>query len=216
MTVSLEPAEQTVNEGDEIVVTARLSEASDEDITVTLTASGGTANTDDHGLTMQELTIEAGDLTATFTISTTDDDIYESDETLVLRLSSSAEVERDVSVIRISDNDPIPTLSLEQDNLSVREGSSVTIRARLSNPSAEAILVALAFEGETALLDSDYLLPAELITEIAPGTEIAEFIIRTVDDSVYEPVETAILGLRVIEGECHRGHSDWDAVHNRR
>ena len=59
------------------MVTATLSEASDEDITVTLTASGGTADTDDHGLTMQELTIEAGDLTATFTISTTDDAIYE-------------------------------------------------------------------------------------------------------------------------------------------
>ena len=86
------------------------------------------------------------------------------DETLVLRLSSSAEVERDAdeSVITISDNDPIPTLSLEPDNPSVREGDSVTIRARLSNPSAEAILVALTLEGQTALLDSDYLPPVEL------------------------------------------------------
>ena len=156
MTVSLEPSEQTVAEGDQIEVTARLSETSEDDITVTLTASGGTADTDDHGLTTREsLTIEAGDTTAKFTISTTDDAIYEGDETLVLSLSSSADVERnaDESVITISDNDPIPTLSLELDNLSVREGDSVTIRARLSNVSAEAILVALTLEDGTALPD---------------------------------------------------------------
>ena len=208
LTVSLEPAEQTVAEGADIEVTARLSATSEDDITVTLTASGGTADTDDHGLTMREsLTIAAGELTAMFTISTTDDDIYEGDETLVLSLSSSAEVERNAreSTITISDNDPIPTLSLEQDNLSVREGDSVTIRARLSNTSAEAILVALILEGETALPDSDYLLPDELNTEIAAGTEIAEFIIRTVDDTIYEPVETVMLRLSVIEGNVTEG-----------
>ena len=205
LTVSLEPAEQTVEEGDEIVVTATLSEVSDEDITVTLTASGGTADTDDHGLTMQELTIEAGDLIAIFTISTTDDDIYEPDETLILSLSSSAEIERDVSVITISDNDPIPTLSLEQDNLSVREGSSVTIRARLSNASAETILVALVLEGQTALLDSDFPPPVEFVTEIAPGAEFAEFTFNTIDDSVYEPDETVLLQLVVVEGNVTEG-----------
>ena len=208
LTVSLGPAEQTVNEGDQIVVTVTLSEASDEDITVTLTASGGTADTDDHGLTMQEtLTIAAGDLTAMFTISTTDDAIYEGDETLVLSLSSSAEVERnaDESEITISDNDPIPTLSLEQENLSVREGSSITIRARLSNVSAEAILVALILEGQTALLGSDFPPPVEFSTEIAPGAEFAEFIISTVDDSIYEPVETVLLQLVVVEGNVTEG-----------
>ena len=209
MTVSLEPAEQTVNEGDQIVVTATLSEASDENITVTLTASGGTANTDDHGFTMQELTIEAGDLIATFTISTTDDDIYEPvDETLILSLSlnsnSSAEVERDVSVITISDNDPVPTLSLEP-NPSVREGDSVTIRARLSNVSAEAILVALILEDGTAMLGSDYPPPVEFVTEIAPGAEFGEFIISTIDDTVYEPDETVLLQLIVVEGNVIEG-----------
>ena len=187
------------------MVTATLSEASDTDITITLTASGGTANTDDHGLTMQELTIEAGDLIATFTISTTDDAIYEGDETLVLSLSSSAEVERDVSVITISDNDPIPTLSLEQENLSVREGDSVTIRARLSNVSGEAILVALILEGQTALLGSDFPPPVEFSTEIAPGAEFAEFTFNTIDDSVYEPVETVLLQLVVVEGNVTEG-----------
>ena len=207
LTVSLEPSEQTVEEGDDIEVTARLSETAEDDITVTLTASGGTADTDDHGLTMQELTIEAGDLIAMFTISTTDDAIYEPDETLVLRLSSSAEIERDAdeSVITISDNDPVPTLSLEPNNPSVREGGSITIRARLSNASAEAILVALTLEGVTALPGSDYLLPAELSMEIAPGTEVAEFIIRTVDNSVYEPVETVLLRLSVTEGNVIEG-----------
>ena len=208
LTVSLGPSEQTVDEGDQIEITARLSETSEDDITVTLTASGGTADTDDHGLTTREsLTIEAGDLTAMFTISTTDDAIYETDETLVLSLSSSAEVERDAdeSVITISDNDPIPTLSLELDNPSVREGGAVTVRARLSNVSAEAILVALMLESETALPDSDYLPPAELSAEIAAGTTIAEFTIRTVDDSVYEPVETVLLLLSVIEGNVTEG-----------
>ena len=207
LTVSLEPSEQTVDEGDDIEVTVSLSEASEDDITVTLTASGGTANTDDHGLTMQELTIVAGDLTAMFTISTTDDNIYEGDETLVLSLSSSAEVERnaDESEITISDNDPIPTLSLEMDNLSVREGDSVTIRARLSNPSAETILVALILEGQTALLDSDFPPPVEFSAEIAPGAEFAEFIISTTDDSVYEPIETVLLLLIVIEGNVIEG-----------
>ena len=208
LTVSLGPAEQTVNEGDQIVVTVTLSEVSEDDITVTLTASGGTADTDDHGLTMQEtLTIAAGDETAMFTISTTDDDIYEGDETLVLSLSSSAEVERnaDESEITISDNDPIPTLSLEMDNLSVREGSSVTIRARLSNVSGEAILVALILEGQTALLGSDFPPPVEFSTEIAPGSEFAEFIINTIDDSVYEQDETVLLQLVVVEGNVTEG-----------
>ena len=215
LTVSLGPAEQTVNEGDQIVVTVTLSEASEDDITVTLTASGGTADTDDHGLTMQEtLTIAAGDETAMFTISTTDDAIYEGDETLVLSLSSSAEVERnaDESEITISDNDPIPTLSLEPNNPSVREGDSVTVRARLSNISAEAISVALILEDGTAMLGSDYpppvefvTPPVEFVTEIAPGAEFAEFIISTIDDTVYEPDETVLLLLIVIEGNVIEG-----------
>ena len=207
LTVSLEPSERTVDEGDEIEVTARLSEASDEDITVTLTAFGGTADTDDHGLVMREsLTIEAGDLTAMFTISTTDDNIYEGDETLVLRLSSSADVERNAreSTITIIDNDPVPTLSLEP-NPSGREGGSVTVRARLSNPSAEAILVALTLEDGTAMLDSDYPPPVEFVTEIAPGAEFAEFIISTIDDTVYEPIETVLLQLIVVEGDVIEG-----------
>ena len=207
VTVSLDQSEQTVDEGNDIEVTVSLSETSDQDITVILTASGGTADTDDHGLVMQEMTIEAGDDTAMFTISTTDDNIYEGNETLILRLRSSVDVEsnRRESTITIRDNDPVPTLSLEEDNLSVREGSSVTIRARLSNVSAEAILVALILEGQTAMLGSDFPLPVEFSAEIAPGAEFAEFIISTVDDTIYEPIETVLLLLSVIEGNVTEG-----------
>ena len=207
VTVSLDQSEQTVDEGNDIEVTVSLSEASDQDITVILTASGGTADTDDHGLVMQEMTIEAGDLTARFTISTTDDNSYEGDETLILRLRSSVDVERNAreSTITISDNDPVPTLSLEPNNPSVREGDSVTVRARLSNPSAEAILVALILEDGTAMLGSDYPPPVEFSAEIAPGAEFAEFIISTIDNSVYEPIETVLLQLIVVEGDVIEG-----------
>ena len=55
------------------------------------------------------------------------------------------------------------------------------------------------------MLGSDYPPPVEFVTEIAPGAEFGEFIISTIDDSVYEPIETVLLQLVVVEGNVIEG-----------
>ena len=55
------------------------------------------------------------------------------------------------------------------------------------------------------MLGSDYPPPVEFSAEIAPGAEFAEFIISTIDNSVYEPIETVLLQLIVVEGDVIEG-----------
>ncbi|MEZ6122427.1 MAG: Calx-beta domain-containing protein [Planctomycetaceae bacterium] len=71
----------TVTEGDAATFEVVLSHASHEDIVVAAAAGSGTATAGtDFDASPQNVTIPAGTLSATFTIQTTQDAVYEPDE----------------------------------------------------------------------------------------------------------------------------------------
>lgn len=87
-TVDLSVDSTSINEGKTATVTATLSAATDDDVTINVTI-GGTANgKNDYTLSTTPLTIAAGQTTATLTINASDDTLDEPSETVTVTLGS--------------------------------------------------------------------------------------------------------------------------------
>ena len=109
-TVSLSASPNPVDEGSPVTVTATLSQALADDVTIPLTLTAGTAEPDDHGA-LESVTIAAAATTGTGEVTTTDDADHE-DETFTVALGSlpasvAAGMPSSVEVT-ISDDDPAP------------------------------------------------------------------------------------------------------------
>ncbi|MDE0160647.1 MAG: S8 family serine peptidase [Acidimicrobiaceae bacterium] len=110
---------------------------------------------------LASITIPAGATSATANLATTQDTVYEGDETFTVGLGAMPSgFKRDgVPVtVTIADDDPLPVVTLKSSSATVTEGDSVSITAGLSNPSAEAVTldvgaapVAPAVAGDGAL-----------------------------------------------------------------
>ena len=109
-TVSLSASPNPVDEGSPVTVTATLSQALADDVTIPLTLTAGTAEPDDHGA-LESVTIAAAATTGTGEVTTADDADHE-DETFTVALGSlppsvAAGMPSSVEVT-ISDDDPAP------------------------------------------------------------------------------------------------------------
>ena len=133
--VSLDPLPRQITEGEALTVTARLDRMADVDVTVRLDVC---PEYDPFcapylELSPSEATIPAGELVATFTINTIDDDVYGRDEYVYLDLSIVSP-ERIVGVgegrrgFRLLDNEP--TVSLDYFREQITEGQTLTVGAR--------------------------------------------------------------------------------------
>ena len=88
VTATLRVSELSVSEGDTATLNIELSEATSEDVTLTLTVVGGSADVMvDYEPLLVPVVIRAGVLELTVSIRTIDDDVTEETETLVLELS---------------------------------------------------------------------------------------------------------------------------------
>ena len=108
--VSLSASPNPVDEGSPVMVTATLSSALSSDVTIPLTVTPDTAEAGDHG-TLAGITIPAGGLSASGTITTTaDDDADDERFTVALgALPSGVGLGRPSSVyVEITDDDPEP------------------------------------------------------------------------------------------------------------
>ena len=83
-TVSLSASPNPVDEGSPVTVTATLSEALADDVTIPLTLTAGTAEPDDHGR-LESITIAAASTTGTGEVTTADDADHD-DETFTVAL----------------------------------------------------------------------------------------------------------------------------------
>src|SRR5690606_14659033 len=88
-TVTLNSSATTLEEnGGEVTVTVQLSEATDEDVVVTLALAGAAEQGVDYNATGTQITIPAGETSGEVTISALDDSLDEDDETIVIDISS--------------------------------------------------------------------------------------------------------------------------------
>ncbi|MCR9847018.1 Calx-beta domain-containing protein [Vibrio antiquarius] len=230
-----------VNEGSEAVYTVRLSEAADIDVTVRLSTSTGGTNTAEPGdigaikLTLSDgvtvvtansdgtYTIPAGETDLKLFVPTTDDDVYEGDETFTVAVQGATGVlgtDNALGIIYDGGNGPgpdpdddRPTVSISDAGI-VDEGDIATFTVSLSNASEGTVQVQLTLNPDETEVDDlgslEYNTGAGWVAVPVDGivtvpTMLTEFDVRiaTIDDEVYEGQEdfsVTVTGLGAVQG----------------
>ena len=124
-TVSLSASPDPVDEGSPVTVTATLSQALADDVTIPLTLTAGTAEPDDYGL-LESITIVAGSTTGTGDVTTADDADHD-DETFTVALGSlpSTVVEGAPSSVEVAIRDAGPAPPARPERLVVAPGDEM-------------------------------------------------------------------------------------------
>ena len=182
-------------------MTATLSAASSEDVTVTLVYTGtATGDGTDYTASSATITIAAGSTTGTATITAVSDTLDEEDETVIVDITGvtngTESGTQQVTVI-ITDDDDAPTISV--DNPSVTEGNAgnaaLTFTVTLSAASGKTVTVDYATaDGTATTTDSDYTAVNGTLTFIA-GETTKQISVTVTGDTKQEAGETVLLNL---------------------
>ena len=192
-----------VDEGSSVTVTATLSKALPDPVTIPLTLTPGTAEEGDYG-NLASITIAADALTGTGTIATAKDADYDN-ETFTASLSSlPSEVSEGTPssvLVTITDPDTPPNVSLSANPNQVDEGSSVTVTATLSQVLPNPVTILLTLTPGTAE-EGDYgnLASITIAADALTGTGT----IATVKDADYDN-ETFTVSLGSLPSEVSEG-----------
>ena len=199
----------SVTEGDsgskDLTFTVTLSAASGQQVTVAwadATTGTATSGTDYTAIAGGTLTFTAGTTSRTFDVSVTGDALDESNETVVVSLSTptNATVSNttDTGTGTITDDDDAPTLSI--DSPSVAEGDSgskdLTFTVTLSAASGQQVTVAWADATTgTATSGTDYTAIAGGTLTFTAGTTSRIFDVSVTGDALDESNETVVVAL---------------------
>ena len=197
----LSVANASAFEGSEVIFTVTLSKAATQNVSATWTASletGDTAAAADltDPAATGTVTVTANQTTATFTVAMAQDTTDEDDETFTVTLSdpsSNADLARDPTATgTIADDDPLPTLSVE--DASATEGDPVVFTVTLTPASGKTVTVRWYSEQETginlpaAAPDLDFVSTGGALT-FDPGQTERTIDIATSDDTLDEADE---------------------------
>ena len=218
VTLVLTPASISESSGSSMV-TATLDHASSEATTIVVTASPGSGTAaDDFTQSGTTLTIAAGDMTGTGTVTVTavDNDVHAPNKSVTVSGSAMNDqgVEQPSSqTLTITENDEASTtVTLTVSPASVSEGAAgadrtVTVTATLDAAArTEDAAVTVSVTGDTATAGTDFSAVAPFTVTIEGGetSGTGTFTLAPVDDDRDEPHETvvvtgttAVLGLTV-------------------
>ncbi|KAB2892593.1 MAG: hypothetical protein F9K28_11445, partial [Bacteroidetes bacterium] len=195
-TVSFTAAAQSVNEGTVATITAQLSSASSQAVTVPFTVGGTAGNPADYTISASPLTIAAGNTTATVTVTVVADGVAEPNETVVVTMGTPTNATLGATTVHTLTigAQPLPTVSFTAAAQSVSEGAVATITAQLSSPSSQQVTVPFTLGGTAGMPPADYLINASPLT-IAAGNTTGTITVSVIADGVAEPNETVIVTL---------------------
>ena len=152
-------AQSTMEDAGSVTVTVTLSTVSTQDVSVPFTLSGTASAPDDYTITSSPVTILAGTLSATITVSVVADTTHENDETAILTMGSptnavAGSTSQHTVTIR---NDDLPGIAINESDGSTRviEGGATDTYAvvLLSKPKAD-VAIAVATDGQTTATPS--------------------------------------------------------------
>ena len=185
-----------------VTLTATLSGRTYENTVVVLGFTGTASNSDYLGLT--SIIIPSGDLTGTENLSIVNDTIFETNETIIVDISSvsgggTTENGTQQQTITVTNDDSAPTLTLTSSSSSIDEnGSAFTLTGTLSNPTYQTVTVGILASG-TATLNTDYTLSATTFTISAENTT-GSVTATPSNDSTFEGDETIIIDVSTVSG----------------
>ncbi len=201
--VTLSAAASSISEsGGSVQLTATLSAVTYENVTVNL-AYSGTATSGSDYVGPSSISILAGQMTGSATVTLTDDSLVEGSETLIVDISSvsggtAKESGTQLQTVTITDNEAAPVVTLSAAASSISEsGGSVQLTATLSAVTYENVTVNLAYSG-TAMSGSDYVGPSSI--SILAGQTTGSATITLTDDSLVESSETLIVDISSVSG----------------
>ena len=188
-----------------VTVTATMSggtRADTTEVTVAVGAAGdgATEGTDYTTVNNFTVTIPGGSTTAqaTFTLTPTDDDGVEGDETLSVSGSASGLRTRGTAVTIMDDDGRLSTVpALTVADVSAAEGDSLTFTVRLSLAVSDGLTVTPSFTDGTATSGTDYTENTAALTFTGTAGETKTFRVATTEDAVVEADETFTVGLSV-------------------
>jgi len=188
-------------------ITATLSAASGQPVTVNLALAGTALSGTDYAAFTPDIVIAAGQLTGARTLSASNDVLDEADETVTVAIdtvTNGTETGTQQVVATITDDDVAPTVTLSAAPATIAEtGGSATLTATLSAASGQAVTVSLAFSG-TAASPGDYTASASAIT-IAAGATSGSITLSSVADGSNESNETIVVDVTSVTNGTESG-----------
>ena len=203
--VRLSTATQTVSESaGEVTVEVQLTGTAGATVSVPYMVSGtATGGGMDHNLASGTFQIPVGSLSDSVTFQTTDDGLFEEDETVIVSLGVPVNATLGTpsqQTITILDNDDPPEIAFSTVSYSIGEsGGAATIAVTLTGPTALAATVEYATTDGTATSGEDYQAASGTLT-FAPGVTSQTFSVPILDDDLYEGDETVNLSLGGVTG----------------
>lgn len=204
-TVSLGASPTTISEsGGVSTVTATLSGASSQDVTVNLTFGGTATNITNYTRSSTVILIPAGSTTGTMTITGVNDGRYNNDLTVIPTLGSITNATAgspSSDIITITNVNPAPSAALSVDTASISENGGVaTVTATLSTVSGLNTRVNFSFGG-TAVDGVNYtpsgsfiLIPAGFLTGTISVTGINEGLYHNPNLTVIPTISSVVNG----------------------
>ena len=193
------------------VVTATLSETATTATTISFNLVGSATNGNDYSLNRSSITIPAGQLSESITISALDDNINDDGETVVVDLAqvsggdNAQESGTQQKIITITDNEGAPSVTLSKDLDNVTEGGDLTLTVRLSSVATTSSTVVLNAINGTAPVATegvgfDYYFVSSPIITIAAGQLSDNITIRTRNDLIDDNAETITVEISSVSG----------------
>jgi hypothetical protein len=202
-TVTLSSSTASVNEnGGTATITATLSAASYQNVTVNLAYSGDATYGTDYTMTGggTPITITAGNTTGSLTLTSTTDAVDELDESATIDISSvtngTENGTQQVTVTLLDNNGATVQLTPAPASPIAENGGTSTVTATLSASQAFTVTVYLDFTG-TATYGTDYTVSGTYIT-IPAGSTTGTITITGLDDSLNEANETVIATISAV------------------
>ena len=180
------------------IVTVSLSAATGRTITADFSTSGITATSGvDFTATSGSLSFGPGVTTQTISVPIVGDTLNENSETFqVFLLNATNASIGSSSLVRILNDDPLPSLSIS--DVSVTEGNSGTVNAvfnvSLSTASGRGLSVGYATANGTASAPSDYTATSGRLN-FNVGETVKTITVQVLGDTVAEPDETFFVNL---------------------
>ena len=200
--VDLSLSSSSVSEGTSkatVTVTAAFSSsvtyAANKTVTVSVGGSGtATSGTDYTAVSDFDITIAKGDTSSTgsFTLTPTDDQVFEGDETVVVSGTSTGLTVNDDTLTITENDDAAVTIA----DASADEGDTITFTVTLDKAVQGGLTVTPSFTNGTAA-DTDYTANTAALTFTGTAGETQSFKVATAEDAVVEGDETFTVGLTV-------------------
>lgn len=206
-TVQFSQTDFSVSEsGVTAIMTATLSVASGQAVTVDVASSNETAVVDnDYEQVAETITFAPGESSQTISLTVLEDLVEESAETVLLTLSNPVNATLGTpnpATLTILDNDSPPLVSFAAATVSESEDGGVAlVPVVLQGETIKTITVEVTTSDGTAVAGEDYTATTETLS-FAPGTMTAMVTIPLLNDALDEPSETVTLTLsNLVNGE---------------